>query len=286
MYNMKKGQITEIGWTTFFLIVVIFIVIMGIIGWVGLRVNNLLSGESTLSYDYIVSSNAPYMTASLLSNSLMGDRQFIEHATEIMATQNITNASSENMVLFLKKFMDNYNDNKFISIDIKRVDDSDTSVFYVDNVPKKCGDDLTGFCVGSTRLEQDTGGPANEKGYKTTYVGCTDGRIPIDPELYMNNDNKCTLPDEVCCVEDIQDGRRNSGISCGANAVCDFSGGCSSGRTQIDDVNNKCIKNGASGVCCVPLQGDILVSSGFAYRAEIPLLYKDSILGKVTVTIR
>ncbi len=288
-----KGFISDIAWTMFLLIAVLVILFIAIIAGAFIQFKSSFGGTSS-SIEFVVMNNRPYILAASLSHLLAEDRQFIEHATEIVAAGSAENASSGSLDVYLKDFFRYYKDIKFISVAIESGRGEEKNLFYVDNVPKKCGDDLSGFCVESRRKQS-----VNDRGASITVdVGCTDGRILIDQSKYTNNDNKCASKNEACCVESSESWTPNT-ITCGNNGegrinpddpgVCDFIGrGCSAGRIEIEDKGNKCssviYSPGKAGTCCVPLESDILVETGLATTAEIPLIYKNAIgIAEVTV---
>ena len=288
----KKGSLDYIAWTMFLLIAVSIMVI--ILFFIDAR--DSFAGTSPSSVDFIAANNKPYLLATIVLHLFIEDRQFMEHAAEIISTGDVSRSSSNYLDVYLKEFFRKYKDNKFISVSIRSAKDAEEKeIFYVDNIPKKCGDDLSGLCIDAIRV-------FDFRSLKFTIdrVGCTDGRVPIEPELYINKDNRCKSFNEVCCVE----GRTKNGfwpdgtITCGANreeegdidpddpGVCDYSGnGCSAGRIEIDDKGFECPIRNSKSACCVPLEGDVLIQLGIASRAQIPVLYRDK-TGIIEVTVR
>ena len=272
------------------LIVVVTVFLIALIFAVGFQVNSVLSGSGSSSLDFLVSNNRPHIIASMISYKMMDDRQFIEHAIEIVTTGNIYNAASPDIRTHMEDFLRSVDNRRFISISINKVyPDHEEEIISVDNAPRRCGGNREGFCSPKERTKIIS---TIHGDITTTVPGCNDGRIEIGFGI-----NGCE-PDEICCAEDVISGQRQSGISCGKISspdndidpddpgVCDSTAtGCPSGRMEIDDVDNECQRSIYQlHTCCVPLSSTGLVDNGIGYRSEIPLLYKDEIFGKVRVT--
>ena len=285
-----KGFVDEIGWTAFFLVAVVFIALIGIIGVVMFNTKAFFSSTPTNAIDFLSANNGPYIISSLLTHNMMGDRQFLEISAEIIASGNLKNAASRDVLAYLNKFISEFKNMKFVSVSIEKQDgDEFEEIVYTDNVPKKCGDSLEGFCVDAYVTRQFHYGDV----VSTQYVGCTDGRIQIDDSQYTNSDNRCRNSGELCCIENIdENGIWQSGVPCGGagtvqdNGICDYAGYCTAGRAQIEDKGDDCgTYITTKGTCCISLTGDILVKKGYAYRAETPLFYKNEEFGKIVVTV-
>jgi hypothetical protein len=290
-----RGFISEFGWTAFLLIAVVFIVIIGLIGVGYFHYRNLVGNPISSSIQFVSENNRQYPIAATLSHMLAGDRQFMEHATEIIATGSAEGASSQDLDVFVKDLLRNYDayNYKFVSVGIKKGGDY---LFYVDNIPRKCGDDLSGYCVERLR---ETLIDARWNKYN---AGCTDGRVKIADAKYTNEAYRCKSVNDVCCVEGKtpttnfwppgtktcgKAGVEEGNIDTDDPGVCDYiGGGCSLGRIKIPDVANECTKftEKHTPFCCVPLREDILVETGLGGHAEIPVTYKN-INGTVEVTV-
>ncbi len=287
-----KGFVSEFGWTAFMLIAVVFIAFIGLIGSLYFQVENFISPDPS-SVEFLATNNRPYILASVLAHTLMGDRQFLEQATEIVATGNDVKAGSGDLDVYLKDFFLVYGNDRFIGVAIKEIEPDENQLFYVDNLPKKCGEDLNGFCVEKKRRQ------LIDRYVLTVPAGCIDGRIETNAGA-----NKCD-DDELCCAEAERDSLPAGTITCGGYqpddgdkdtkdldlddpGVCDTAGNkhCSIGRTEIQDVANECniIDVGMPAVCCVPLKSETAVQRGAVTRAQIPLLYKNEKYGVVEVT--
>src|SRR3989339_5398 len=83
--DKMKGQISDIGWTIFLIIAVLVILFIAIMAGAFIQFKNSFGGVSSSSVEFVVMNNKPYILAASLSHLLAEDRQFMEHATEIVA---------------------------------------------------------------------------------------------------------------------------------------------------------------------------------------------------------
>jgi|GEM_PF-4794023 len=273
---MKKGFVESNIWTILVLITVVVVALIKLLASAWLLFANI----PTASSDYVPAASRASALASSLAHTLVEDRQFIEQATEIAATS-VERSDSKNLQGFLAEFFALTTRRGSLTttpVTLTIHNNTDGMVFFYSNVARKCGDDLSGFCVPELRLRT---GPL---GLRSVPYGCGKGRSEIGDEKYTIESKRCD--GGICCVEDSPYG--NDVLSCGTalRGVCDYPlvAGCFAGRREIND-NDFCRNAGGSTtVCCLPVTQENLEEAGIRSKVEVPLIFNDT-LGKVVLTV-
>ncbi len=275
-FHYSKGFVEEVKWTFIVLVVALVAVVALFAVWIFFQLPFIPGKPFSYDITFVDLVNRPYLVASSAGNAKFADRILFEHALQAMVVESLENSGSERLPDLVENYMKFYN-LKYYSISVKK---DDMKIFEANNLPKTCEKDS--FCVS--------------KDYKTEAGTCNVGRVETK--------DKCGSG-RACCKEDrnaynnapgsyaiISCGRNNIGVCSAKPELISVPGGgpeenlvvnqyiskfpCGEGRTQVEDITNSCkgINEGKTPICCAPTSVS-KVSVGKAYKAEIPILYKD-----------
>jgi hypothetical protein len=308
--TMKKGGVHALMWLAIFVLVVLFVGLAFFV--IGLLTHVPGTGMKTMAYsiDFVNEANRPYLVAEILAHYGAGDRQFFEHALQIVVTGSPKNTNSFFIEDLTKNFLDYY-DMNYYSISIEDKDERDLLVFS--NIDRRCGDAGKGVCVNKfvnvckknyspLLLAFSFSDPPYCRTIAPKYGECGNGRIRIEDK---NDDCESY---QSCCMEKIDesghnlDDKGNIIPNCGPQGkkigVCDDEKvlfitsvwpltskythvyGCREGRTRIEKEKEECGGEGPE-VCCIPKSQASELN--LITEARVPILYKNGIIGYMEV---